>query len=109
MTTKPRVSKYNKNRSVDNELDGRVMDGVVIDTACNDNVDTTEEATEPVTTSFVEGDRVEKVSGYKWPGVVLCVFYTLKGEERIVVECTVPEVAGALHIYNPNQLKKTET
>lgn len=24
------------------------------------------------------------------------------GERRIVVECTVPEVAGALHIYNPD-------
>jgi hypothetical protein len=56
-------------------------------------------------TLFAVGDRVEKVSGYKWPGVVVSVFDTLSGERRLVVECTVPEIAGALHIYNENQLK----
>jgi hypothetical protein len=55
-------------------------------------------------TLFAVGDRVEKVSEYKWPGVV-SVFDTLSGERRLVVECTVPEIAGALHIYNENQLK----
>jgi hypothetical protein len=30
---------------------------------------------------------------------------TLGGEVRVVVECVVPEVAGALHIYNPDQLE----
>ena len=54
------------------------------------------------------GDKVEKVSGYKWPGVVVSVFDTLAGERRVVVECTTPEVAGALHIYNKNQLKVVE-
>ena len=53
---------------------------------------------------FKVGDRVEKVSGYKWPGVVVSVFVTLAGERRVVVECTVPEIAGALHIYNEKQL-----
>jgi len=56
-------------------------------------------------TLFAVGDRVEKVSGYKWPGVVVSVFDTLSGERRLVVECTVPEIVGALHIYNENQLK----
>jgi hypothetical protein len=49
------------------------------------------------------GDRVQKATGYKWPGVV-SVFDTLAGKTRVVVECTVPEVAGALHIYSPEQL-----
>lgn len=53
---------------------------------------------------FNIGDKVEKVSGYKWPGIVVAVFDTLAGERRVVVECTVPEVAGALHIYNEKQL-----
>jgi hypothetical protein len=35
----------------------------------------------------------------------VAVFSTLKGETRVVVECTVPEVAGALHIYSPSQLR----
>lgn len=51
------------------------------------------------------GDRVQKVRGYKWPGIVVAVFNTLAGERRVVVECTVPEVTGALHIYNEEQLK----
>jgi hypothetical protein len=51
------------------------------------------------------GDRVEKVKGYKWPGIVVATFSTLKGEQRLVVECTVPEVAGALHIFSPDQLR----
>jgi hypothetical protein len=54
--------------------------------------------------NFKIGDKVEKVSGYKWPGVVIAAFDTLAGERRVVVECTTPEVAGALHIYNEKQL-----
>ena len=51
------------------------------------------------------GDKVQKTKGYKWPGVVVGVFDTLAGKTRIVVECTVPEVAGALHIYNLEQVE----
>jgi hypothetical protein len=57
---------------------------------------------------FKVGDKVEKTSGYKWPGVVVSVFETLEGQRRVVVECTVAEIAGALHIYNENQLKVME-
>jgi hypothetical protein len=57
---------------------------------------------------FAVGDKVEKVSGYKWPGVIVSVFDTLSGERRVVVECTVAEIAGALHIYNEKQLKVVE-
>lgn len=55
-------------------------------------------------TQFKVGNKVEKTSGYKWPGVVVSVFDTLSNERRVVVECTVPEIAGALHIYNEKQL-----
>lgn len=51
------------------------------------------------------GDKVEKINGYKWPGVIVAVFETLEKETRVVVECTVPGVDGALHIYNPDQLR----
>lgn len=54
------------------------------------------------------GDRVEKVSGYQWPGVIIMIGRTTAGKERIVVECTVPEVAGALHIYAPEQVRIVE-
>lgn len=51
------------------------------------------------------GDRVQKRSGYKWPGVIVAIFETLSGETRVVVECTVPDVAGALHIYSLAQIE----
>jgi hypothetical protein len=51
------------------------------------------------------GDRVEKIKGYRWPGVVVAVFKTVRGETRVVVECIVPAVRGALHIYAPEQLR----
>lgn len=54
---------------------------------------------------FKVGDNVQKTKGYKWPGVVVAVFDTLSGQTRVVVECTVPEVSGALHIYNCDQIE----
>ena len=59
-------------------------------------------------TQLKVGDKVEKISGYKWPGIVVSVFDTLAGERRVVVECTTIEVAGALHIYNEKQLMIVE-
>lgn len=53
------------------------------------------------------GDRVRKTKGYQWPGIVVADFTNLAGQRRIVVECTSPDVAGALHIYNEYQLEVT--
>jgi hypothetical protein len=39
---------------------------------------------------FVVGDKVHKVKGYSWPGVVVSAFQTLSGKHRYVVECTTP-------------------
>lgn len=49
--------------------------------------------------------RVRKKRGYKWPGVIIGICWTLEGKCRYVVECTVPEVAGALHIYSAKDLE----
>ncbi len=54
---------------------------------------------------FKIGQRVEKVSGYKWPGIIVLAGKTLAGKERYVVECTTKEVEGALHIYSPEQIR----
>lgn len=54
---------------------------------------------------FKQGDKVQKVSGYRYPGVVVAVFQTTAGAVRYVVESTVPECAGMLHIYNGSQLE----
>ena len=55
--------------------------------------------------AFAKGDRVRKVKGYKFPGVVVAAFTTLEGNWRYVVQCTADEVAGMLHIYNGEQLE----
>ena len=53
------------------------------------------------------GDRVEKVSGYKYPGIIVAKFNKIdSGEERFVVECTASIVSGMLHIFREGQLKK---
>ena len=55
------------------------------------------------------GDRVEKVSGYKYPGIIVAKFNKIdSGEERFVVECTASIVSGMLHIFREGQLKKVE-
>ena len=50
------------------------------------------------------GDDVQKVKGYKYPGTVVAVFKTLRGEKRFVVEATGKEYQGMLHIFNEEQL-----
>jgi chromosome segregation ATPase len=57
---------------------------------------------------FCEGDRVETCKGYLWPGIVVSVFKTTKGEWRYVVEFTAGAVKGALHIYNADQLRRIQ-
>ena len=55
------------------------------------------------------GDKVEKISGYKYPGIVVAKFKTIDNmKERFVVECTEPAVSGMLHIFREGQLKKVE-
>lgn len=54
------------------------------------------------------GDQVRKRSGYAWPGIIVADFLTIEGKRRLVVECTVPEVKGALHIYSPEQIEPAD-
>lgn len=55
------------------------------------------------------GDKVEKITGYPFPGVVVSLFTTLTGQPRFVVECTVEGVEGCLHIFSRTQLKHRTT
>ena len=56
---------------------------------------------------FPLGTRVRKASGPEWRGVVVGYYSSTYTPEGLVIECTVPEVQGALHIYNPEQLEVT--
>lgn len=55
---------------------------------------------------FNLGATVQKRKGYRWPGVIVGRFHTLRGKARFVVECVVKEVSGALHIFSVNDLKR---
>lgn len=50
------------------------------------------------------GDKVRKLSGVKFNGIIVAIFRNLKGETRIVVESEVIE--GLLHIYPPELFEK---
>lgn len=50
------------------------------------------------------GDKVNKASGYRFPGTIVAVFENLKGETRYVVEM---DGYGLLHIFNGGQLVTT--
>ena len=60
------------------------------------------------------GDKVEKIGGYKYPGIVVAKFTKLSPaatgavQERFVVECTELAVSGMLHIFREGQLQKVE-
>lgn len=48
---------------------------------------------------------VEKVAGYRFPGIVVSVYETLSGEVRYDVEADNPDFAGMLHIFSETTLK----
>jgi hypothetical protein len=51
-------------------------------------------------------DKVEKIGGsFQHFGTVVAIFTTTLGQERIVLEFDKP-VAGMLHIYRPDQVRK---
>lgn len=55
-------------------------------------------------TKFKIGDKVDKATGYSFPGTVVSVFITTTGKVRLVVEM---DNYGLLHIFNEEGLKKT--
>ncbi len=57
---------------------------------------------------YQQGDKVKKVKGYAYPGVVVSAFTNLNGDSRYVVECTAPDCKGMLHIFNGEQLEMRE-
>lgn len=57
---------------------------------------------------FNVGEKVTKVSGYSFTGVVVARFNTLADKPRYVVECTVNGASGMLHIYNEKQLERVD-
>lgn len=54
---------------------------------------------------FKVGDKVNKITGYSFPGTVVSVFTTTAGKIRLVVEM---DNYGLLHIFNEDGLKKID-
>jgi hypothetical protein len=55
--------------------------------------------------TFALGDTVEKVSGYRFPGIVTAIDEA-GPEPRYVVTADHPDFAGMKHIFAPKQLKR---
>jgi hypothetical protein len=54
------------------------------------------------------GDKVDKMRGYSFPGIVVSIFQTAAGCVRVVVEADVQKgdpFFGMLHIYSLDQLR----
>jgi hypothetical protein len=51
------------------------------------------------------GDKVQKITGYKYPGIIVAIFFTTRKELRYVVEADHEDFRGMLHIFNQNQLE----
>lgn len=56
---------------------------------------------------FKVGDRVKKVKGYAFDGIVVSVFNNTNGDVRLVVEMESSDGngSGMLHIFSPTQLE----
>jgi hypothetical protein len=57
---------------------------------------------------FEPGDKVQKRTGYAYPGIVLTRFRTILGLWRYVVEADDPDFKGMLHIFSADQLELRE-
>ena len=51
------------------------------------------------------GDKIKKITGYVFVGIIVSIFKNLSGEIRIVAELTTENGKGMLHIFNENQLE----
>lgn len=53
---------------------------------------------------FQSGQKVEKTSGYRFPGIVLDCVAKTNGLEVYLVEADHPDFTGMVHVFNENQL-----
>jgi hypothetical protein len=52
------------------------------------------------------GQAVQKIKGYKYPGIILVAFKTLDGKARYVVEADHPDFRGMLHIFSDADIEE---
>jgi hypothetical protein len=64
-----------------------------------------EKSSEKIAHHFLH-QKVQKIKGYKYPGVIVSVFYTLDGKIRYVVEADHPSFRGMLHIFSDADLEE---
>lgn len=60
---------------------------------------------------FLVGDKVRKITGYEFRGVVVATFNKLDGAPRLVVEMTGGcngNGDGMLHIFSPKQMERLD-
>lgn len=55
--------------------------------------------------TFKIGQQVQKITGYKFPGVVIGIATKLDGRVLYLVECTAAGAEGVCHIYGESNLE----
>lgn len=58
------------------------------------------------------GDKVRKIKGYNFDGIVMSIFENSKGQKRVIVEhlgSQNEDSGGMLHIFSVNQLEKVNS
>jgi hypothetical protein len=50
--------------------------------------------------------KVRKIKGYKYPGIIVSVFMTLDHRVRYVVEADHPDFRGMLHIFSDADIEE---
>jgi hypothetical protein len=50
--------------------------------------------------------KVQKIKGYKYPGIIVAIFETLDGKIRYVIEADHPDFRGMLHIFSDNDIEE---
>lgn len=51
------------------------------------------------------GDAVQKVKGYKFPGIIIGTATKLDGRLLYLVECTAEGAAGVCHIFGESDIE----
>lgn len=57
---------------------------------------------------FNVGDAVQKIKGYKFPGIVIGIATKLDGRILYLVECTADGAAGVCHIFSEKDLELSD-
>ncbi len=58
--------------------------------------------------TFQLNQKVQKIRGYKFPGIIIGIATKLNGKVLYLVECTAKDAEGMCHIFSEADLEAVE-